>query len=203
MKRVILFTNMSSVAKYWRDCIIEKYQPIPIDKFENLIAYLEENDPKVTILFDEMSVSNIVTALRTLKEYRSINLLLFNAVPEVYHASTLLNEGINGYENTFIAKKNLLRMIECTKDKQKWLFSELVYFIINQYAHDKAENKLDFMSDLTEKEKEISLMVADGLSNKEIAQKMKVALSTVKGHLHHIFEKTGVSDRISLALKFK
>ena len=203
MKRVILFTNMSSVAKYWRDCIIEKYQPIPIDKFENLIAYLEENDPKVTILFDEMSVSNIVTALRTLKEYRSINLLLFNAVPEVYHASTLLNEGINGYENTFIAKKNLLRMIECTKDKQKWLFSELVYFIINQYTDKNAKNKLDFMSDLTEKEKEISLMVADGLSNKEIAQKMKIALSTVKGHLHHIFEKTGVSDRISLALKFK
>jgi len=203
MKRVILFTNMSSVAKYWRDCIIEKYQPIPIDKFENLIAYLEENDPKVTILFDEMSVSNIVTALRTLKEYRSINLLLFNAVPEVYHASTLLNEGINGYENTFIAKKNLLRMIECTKDKQKWLFSELVYFIINQYTDNNTENKLDFMSDLTEKEKEIALMVADGLSNKEIAQKMKIALSTVKGHLHHIFEKTGVSDRISLALKFK
>ena len=94
-------------------------------------------------------------------------------------------------------------MIECTKDKQKWLFSELVYFIINQYTDKNAKNKLDFMSDLTEKEKEISLMVADGLSNKEIAQKMKIALSTVKGHLHHIFEKTGVSDRISLALKFK
>jgi len=203
MKRVILFTNMSSVAKYWRDVIVEKYQPIPIDTFEKLITYLEENDPKVTILFDEMSVSDIVSSLRILKKYRSLNLLLFNSVPEVYHASTLLNEGINGYENTFIAKKNLLKMIECTKNEKKWLFNELIYFIINQYAHNEQETKLEFIEDLTDKEKEISLMVADGLSNKDIARNMKIAISTVKGHIHHIFEKVGVSDRVSLALKFK
>ena len=203
MKRVILFTNMSSVAKYWRDSIIEKYQPIPIDSFEKLIFYLEKNDPKVTILFDEMSVSDILSALRILKKYRSLNLLLFNSVPEVYHASTLLNEGINGYENTFIAKKNLLKMIACTKNEKKWLFSDLVYFIINQFAHIDKEADLDFMEDLTEKEKEIALMIADGLSNKEIAQHMKIAISTVKGHIHHIFEKVDVSDRVSLALKFK
>jgi len=59
------------------------------------------------------------------------------------------------------------------------------------------------MPRLTEKEKDIALMIAEGLSNKEIAQKEKIALSTVKGHVHHIFEKAGVSDRISLALKFK
>jgi DNA-binding NarL/FixJ family response regulator len=46
-------------------------------------------------------------------------------------------------------------------------------------------------------------MVADGLSNKEIAQREKIAISTVKGHISHIFEKTGVSDRISLALKLQ
>ena len=46
-------------------------------------------------------------------------------------------------------------------------------------------------------------MIADGLSNKEIAQRGKIALSTVKGHIHHIFEKAGVSDRISLVLKFR
>ena len=56
---------------------------------------------------------------------------------------------------------------------------------------------------LTPKEKEIALMIADGLSNKEIVQKEKIALSTVKGHIQKIFEKAGVSDRVSLALKFK
>ena len=59
------------------------------------------------------------------------------------------------------------------------------------------------MSLLTEKEKDITLMIADGLSNKEIAKEEKIALSTVKGHIQHIFEKAHVTDRISLALKFK
>ena len=59
------------------------------------------------------------------------------------------------------------------------------------------------MSNLTIKEKEIALMVADGLSNKDIAALKKNALSTVKGHIKNIFLKAGVTDRISLALKFK
>jgi DNA-binding NarL/FixJ family response regulator len=46
-------------------------------------------------------------------------------------------------------------------------------------------------------------MVAEGLSNKEIAQREKIALSTVKSHIHNIFEKANVTDRISLVLKFK
>jgi len=203
MKKIILFTKMTSVEKYWKNAVLEKYQPVIINDFTDLTSYLDENDSKITILFDELSVNDILDSLQVLKKYHFINLLLFHAAPEVYHASMLLKEGINGYENTFIAKKNLLKMIECTKNKQKWLFSDLVYFIINQYTDNDSQRKLDFMSDLTEKEKEIALMIADGLSNKEIATKMKIALSTVKGHIHHIFEKVGISDRVSLALKFK
>jgi len=203
MKKIILFTKMTSVEKYWKNAILEKYQPVIINDFTGLTSYLDEHDSKITILFDELSVNDILDSLEVLKKYHFINLLLFNAVPEVYHASILLKEGINGYENTFIAKKNLLQMIESTENKQKWIFSDLIYFIINQYADNDSQRKLDFMSELTEKEKEIALMIADGLSNKEIAKKMKIALSTVKGHIHHIFEKVGISDRVSLVLKFK
>ena len=203
MKKIILFTKMDSVKKYWKNIVLEAFQPVIIDDFQELIAFLDERETKITILFDELSVTDIVTSLHSLKKYPFINLLLFNAVPEVYHASTLLNEGINGYENTFIAKKNLLKMIQCTKNEKKWLFNELIYFIINQYTHQDKETKLEFIDNLTEKEKEISLMIADGLSNKDIARNMKIAISTVKGHIHHIFEKVGVSDRVALALKFK
>lgn len=203
MKKIILFTKMDSVKKYWKNIVLEAFQPVIISDFKELIAFLDERETKITILFDELSVTDIVTSLRSLKKYSFINLLLFNAVPEVYHASTLLNEGINGYENTFIAKKNLLKMIQCTKNEKKWLFNELIYFIINQYTHQDKETKLEFIDNLTEKEREISLMIADGLSNKDIAHNMKIAISTVKGHIHHIFEKVGVSDRVALALKFK
>jgi DNA-binding NarL/FixJ family response regulator len=48
---------------------------------------------------------------------------------------------------------------------------------------------------LTEVEKEVFILMVDGLSNKEIAQKQGVAISTIKSHVSHIFGKLGVDSR--------
>ena len=53
---------------------------------------------------------------------------------------------------------------------------------------------------LTPREIEIVSVVAAGLSNKEIAQTFKIADDTVKHHMSNIFDKTGVSTRLELAL---
>jgi two-component system nitrate/nitrite response regulator NarL len=42
-------------------------------------------------------------------------------------------------------------------------------------------------------------LVSEGLSNKEIARKVKLTDGTIKVHLHHVFEKLGISNRTSLA----
>jgi hypothetical protein len=42
--------------------------------------------------------------------------------------------------------------------------------------------------------------VAQGYKNKEMAEKMFISEQTVKNHLHNIFDKLGVSDRLELAL---
>jgi DNA-binding NarL/FixJ family response regulator len=53
---------------------------------------------------------------------------------------------------------------------------------------------------LTEREKEMVQHVAQGFRNKEIAEKLFISEQTVKNHLHNIFDKLGVSDRLELAL---
>lgn len=194
---------MSSILKHWQNALEQKYLTIKIDDFNSLSNYLDGHEEKVTILLDEMSVSDIYESLQTLREYKQTTILLFNAIPEVHHASSLLKEGIKGYENSYIHKDNLLKMIASTEDGNRWFFSDLTHFIINKYVKNIDRNEPEFMHTLTEKEKDIALMIANGLSNKEISQKEKIALSTVKGHIHHIFKKAKVSDRISLALKFR
>jgi len=52
---------------------------------------------------------------------------------------------------------------------------------------------------LTERERQILRLVSEGLSNKEIGRRLKVADGTIKVHLHHIFEKLQVGNRTSLA----
>jgi DNA-binding NarL/FixJ family response regulator len=203
MKKIILLTNMSSIKKHWEKALEKSYRALHVENFDELIQYLAKENKKIIVMLDEMSVSNIEDVLLKLKEYPQAIILIFNAVPEVYHASTLLGSGIKGYENSYINRDNLLKMLSTVEDGNNWLFADLTYFVINKYMQNKKKDEPDFMPLLTEKEKDVALMVADGLSNKEIAQREKIAISTVKGHIHHIFEKANVTDRISLALKFK
>ncbi len=53
---------------------------------------------------------------------------------------------------------------------------------------------------LTEMEIEIVKMICQGNSNKEIMKKLKVTEQSVKSHLNRIYKKTGVSDRLQLAV---
>lgn len=53
---------------------------------------------------------------------------------------------------------------------------------------------------LTTREQEIVFLVTQGFRNKEMAEKLSITEQTVKNHLHNIFDKLGVSDRLELAL---
>lgn len=53
---------------------------------------------------------------------------------------------------------------------------------------------------LSQREREIVALIAQGFKNKEMAERMFISEQTVKNHLHNIFDKLGVSDRLELAL---
>ena len=54
---------------------------------------------------------------------------------------------------------------------------------------------------LTPREYEIVALICRGMKNKQIADALSITIGTVKVHLMHIFEKTGVKDRFELALE--
>lgn len=56
---------------------------------------------------------------------------------------------------------------------------------------------------LTAREREILRLIDEGLSNKEIALRLRIGLSTVKNHVHHILEKTSASRRAQAAARFR
>jgi len=203
MKKIILFTKMASIKKHWQNALYGKYLTVSIDNFNILTNYLKNTDEKFILMLDELSIRDIEGSLLSLESYHNVTILVFNSIPEVHHASTLLTRGIKGYENSYIDKENLLTMLKSVENGYRWLFADLTNFVINKYVQTIDKSEPEFLHLLTQKEKDIALMIADGYSNKEIAQEQNIALSTVKGHIRHIFEKAGVSDRISLALQFR
>jgi DNA-binding NarL/FixJ family response regulator len=55
-------------------------------------------------------------------------------------------------------------------------------------------------TDLTDREMDVLVLVAEGLPNKLIARKLGISEKTVKTHLTHVFQRIGVSDRTQAAL---
>jgi DNA-binding NarL/FixJ family response regulator len=52
---------------------------------------------------------------------------------------------------------------------------------------------------LTPREREVAALIADGLSNKQIAQRLAITVGTVKHYVHQILEKTGLTGRVAIA----
>ena len=51
---------------------------------------------------------------------------------------------------------------------------------------------------ITPREGEVLALMSQGLSNKEIGERLFISTSTVKNHLHNVFEKTGAVNRVEL-----
>jgi two-component system nitrate/nitrite response regulator NarL len=88
-----------------------------------------------------------------------------------------------------------------------WLDSMTTAAVIRQFAspneHPPAQNNgkpQRERAQLSQREREIIVLIAQGYKNKEIAEKMFITEQTVKNHLHNVFDKLGVSDRLELAL---
>ena len=63
-----------------------------------------------------------------------------------------------------------------------------------------AQRTPDPLDALTEREREVLTLVADGLPNKQIARRLEISEKTVKAHLTSTFRAIGVNDRMQAAL---
>ena len=61
-------------------------------------------------------------------------------------------------------------------------------------------DKPDITTELTEREKQICYLLADGCTNKQIAEKLYISEGTVKNYISVIYDKTGIHDRVQLAI---
>jgi two-component system NarL family response regulator len=74
------------------------------------------------------------------------------------------------------------------------LFSHVI-----ELALKKGKGKLSDAVRMTKREREIIVLIANGLGNKEIAQQLNVATHTVKSHVHNIMEKLALHTRLQIA----
>lgn len=165
---------------------------------QEALDYLDENEVDLVILDHKMPV---MTGIETLKEIKERNIkakiLLFTVSDSGDDVQEALRLGVDGY---------LLKDMEPEQiivDVRKILRGELVISpslapILARAL--RAPSIDDIAGNLTSRELEVIQMIAEGFSNKMIGNKLGIAESTVKVHVKHILNKTGLRTRVEAAV---
>jgi DNA-binding NarL/FixJ family response regulator len=79
------------------------------------------------------------------------------------------------------------------------LLTESLFTHVVDHALRKGKGKLSEAVRMTKREREIIVLIAEGMSNKEIAQRLNLSTYTVKSHVHNILEKMALHSRLEIA----
>jgi len=104
-----------------------------------------------------------------------------------------LQIGARGILKKTLPIESVLECLRSVAHGNVWIESSLSEHVMGSFDRRSTPR-------LTPREKEIVHHVCGGLKNKEIAEALLITAGTVKVHLMHIFEKTGVKDRFELAV---
>jgi two-component system nitrate/nitrite response regulator NarL len=95
----------------------------------------------------------------------------------------------------------LAKCIQCVHAGQVWASSSEMHFLLDALAQPTFANfRNSSSSPLSAREVDVVRCVAEGLTNREIAQRLKLTEHTVKNYLFRIFDKLGVSSRVEVVL---
>ena len=165
---------------------------------EEALAYLANHSVDLIVLDNNMPVMNGLETLKKIRE-REIEgkVLLFTVSDNSKDVKDALQLGVDGYLLKDMEPEDII------KDIHKILRDELVISpslapILAQAMRKPAKSADNF--DLTEREQQVLQMIAEGLSNKMIGNKLGIAESTVKVHVKHILGKVGLRTRVEAAV---
>jgi DNA-binding NarL/FixJ family response regulator len=122
--------------------------------------------------------------------------------PEVHRRAILM--GAMGLVSKQKAADTVIRAIEKVYAGEVWLDRTMIASILNDrgnttvVADQNAEGLR--IAKLTEREREVILMIGEGIKNRQIAERMYISEATVRHHLTSIFAKLGVTDRFELVI---
>jgi DNA-binding NarL/FixJ family response regulator len=94
----------------------------------------------------------------------------------------------------------LLKSILKVQSGEIWLDNRMTAEVMRAFSKSSESGPRREKPLLSDREREIVQLVAQGFRNREIGEKLFISEQTVKNHLHNIFDKLGVSDRLELAL---
>lgn len=201
---MLLFCSADKdVLKRWEEGLKGVASFVTTSAVDKINACIEAGNTDLVLLDCALpGASDIKSVVKLIGNHTTVDFMVMDVEPDDERGFVLVKAGVKGYCDRYIAPDLLHRAVESVRKGEVWVGRKLMLRLIEELSARKkalAEAGRQ-LSHLSEREIEIAEMVGDGSSNKVIAQKLDITERTVKAHISSIFKKTGMTDRLQLAL---
>lgn len=170
------------------------------DSGAQALAQVQKLHPDIILMDIQMPGMNGIEATRQIKEVCGETAVLALTMHEDdQYFFEMLQAGASGYLPKRAAPDELVHAIRTVSRGEVFLYPSLATRLVQSYLGGEAGSESEaLVSDLTPREQEVLVHIAEGLTNPEIADKLVISVKTVDRHRENIMRKLNLHSRIDL-----
>lgn len=172
---------------------------------QEVLDGLRVHTPAVVLMATDLSDAPL-SGLNVLRQIRENGMPTRVVVLLDDHDSEIMIDAFRaGARGIFCRAESVEQLAKClytVGSGQIWVGSEQLEFLLDAFAQAAPLRLADAKGKLllTKREEQVVALVAEGLSNREISQRLNLSEHTVKNYMFKIFDKLGVSSRVEVLL---
>lgn len=160
-----------------------------------------KTQPDIILMDIRMPIMDGVQATKLIKEqYSSIKILLLTTFKDTEYIRSAVKNGAEGYILKSNSTESIIESIK-TIDQGNVVYQREVAGVISDMMGKDRKLSVEELG-LTQKEYEIMSLISQGLSNKEISQRLYISEGTIRNNISTILNKLNLRDRTQLAVFF-
>lgn len=167
---------------------------------QEALDLIDAAQPDLVLMDLKMPRMNGNIATRLIKEkYPGINVLVLTTYDDDEWIYDAVRSGASGYLLKDTPPQDLIAAIKGTMQGRSYIDPNVAGKILSGYA-EQAPHRLPTNYNFSEREQDVLRLLAQGLSNADIAGQLYISEGTVRNYTSEIFKKLGVSDRTQAAI---
>lgn len=167
---------------------------------EEALEKIKEHKPDVVLLDINMPKVSGIEVLRRAKDLGiESKIIMLTIHDDREYLQETIKIGANGYVLKDSDADSLIKAIKDVAKGKTYVQPSIATLLVEEIKEEEDEVTVKINS-LTKREYEVLTVIAEGLNNREIAERLFISEKTVKNHVSNIFRKLEVNDRIQAAI---